>query len=277
MSKNSPHLSRTRPDAHAWAPVSLTDDEFRRFARLIYEAAGVHLADSKKALVQGRLTRRLRHFGVQTYSAYLRILAEQPEERTHAIDLLTTHETSFFRHSAQFDLLSEIAQKSAGLNVWSAACSTGEEAYTMAMILADAGIPWQITGTDVSHHAVEKARLAEYSMKASSQIPMIFLKRFCLRGTGAKEGVFKVSKELRERVRFLQMNLLEAPPFSDVFDVIFIRNAIIYFDAPTRDRVVANLLARLKSGGCIFLGGSESLRALDYGLEMLMPAVYRKA
>lgn len=277
MSKNSPHLSTTRPDGRAWAPVSLTDDEFRRFARLIYEAAGVHLAESKKALVQGRLTRRLRHYGVPGYSAYLRILDENPEERMQAIDLLTTHETSFFRHSSQFDLLSETARKSSGLNVWSAACSTGEEAYSIAMILADAGISWQITGTDVSLHAVERARKAEYSMKASSQIPMIFLKRFCLRGTGSKDGVFKIAKEIRDGVRFLQMNLLDAPPFADMFDIIFIRNAIIYFDAPTRDRVVANLLSRLKQGGIIFLGGSESLRVLDYGLEMLMPAVYRKA
>lgn len=234
------------------------------------------MTSAKKPLVQGRLTRRLRHFGLSTYSDYLRLLKQDPEEMQQTIDLLTTHETSFFRHPSQFELLSRLSAEMHGASVWSAACSTGEEVYTIAMVLAEAGVQWQITATDVSVHAIDRARAAEYSIRLKDQIPQPLLKKYCLRGTGEKEGVFKISRQLRSHVRFFQMNLLEPPPFPDTFDIIFIRNVIIYFDAPTRERVVANLMSRLKSGGVIFLGGSESLRTLDYGVEMLMPAVYRK-
>lgn len=262
----------------------ITDQEFAQFQRFIYDAAGISLSDAKKSLVCGRLAKRLQQCGVGSYGEYFRLLqsGQTPEEVQLAVDLLTTNETYFFREQKHFDLLHRLARSAAGraqpFRVWSAACSTGEEVYSIAMVLADAmpAAPWEVLGSDISMQVLQRARTGLYSLERTSHMPHDYLRRFCLKGTGAREGTLLVERSLRERVQFMQVNLNEALPQLGQFDVIFLRNVMIYFDADTKRRVVSRVLAHLKPGGYFLIGHSESLNGISDSVSPEGPAVYRK-
>ncbi|HJV87157.1 MAG TPA: CheR family methyltransferase [Noviherbaspirillum sp.] len=263
---------------------SLTDQEFRQFQRFIYEAAGIHLSPAKKALVAGRLAKRLAHYQVDSYGAYFRLLehGSQPEEAQVAVDLLTTNETYFFREAKHFDLLREFARAARNhmrpVRVWSAASSTGEEAYSIAMVLADCmdGAPWEVFGSDISTRVLEKARAGHYPMERATQIPQAYLKQYCLKGIDNQKGSLLIDRTLRSRVQFAQVNLNAPLPQLGTFDVIFLRNVMIYFSSETKRQVVARILAQLRQGGLFIIGHSESLNDVTEAVESVMPSVYRK-
>ena len=263
--------------------TGLTDQEFKLFQTLIYSLAGISMADSKKHLLAGRLSRRLRHYGLDTFDAYYRLVTrpDQAVERQLMVDLLTTNETYFFREAAHFGVLAELAASRRGrsFRVWSGASSTGEEPYTIAMVLADtlASKAWEIVGSDISTQVLDKARQGHYPMTRIDGIPRPFLSKFCRKGVRSQEGTFLINAELRARVNFLQVNLTQ-PVTADVglFDVIFLRNVMIYFDLPTKAQVVRNLLPRLKSGGHLIIGHSETLNGIVDELEAVRPTIYRK-
>jgi chemotaxis protein methyltransferase CheR len=265
--------------------VSISDSEFTQFQRFIYEAAGITMAPSKKALVSGRLAKRLAHCGVQSYGEYFRLLAsgKSPDEVQTAVDLLTTNETYFFREQKHFDLLRELALKAAGsaqvFRVWSAASSSGEEAYSIAMVLADClgERAWEVVGTDISTRVLERARIGHYPLARTQGIPAPYLKRFCLKGTGAQEGTLLIERSLRNRVKFLAGNLNSALPRIGEFDVIFLRNVMIYFNGDTKRGVVARAIALLKRGGYFLVGHSETLNDLTQAVQPVAPSIYRKA
>jgi chemotaxis protein methyltransferase CheR len=261
----------------------ITDAEFGQFRRFIFDEAGITLSDSKKALVAGRLARRLKANGVSTYAEYFRLLASggcNAEVQT-AVDLLTTNETYFFRESKHFDLLREHARaapKGQPFRVWSAASSTGEEPYSIAMVLADTlgDAPWEVVASDISTRVLARARTGHYPMQRTQQIPAEYLKRYCLKGTGAQAGTLLVSKALRERVRFVQVNLDATRPPLGAFDVVFLRNVMIYFSADTKRGVVSRVASMLKPQGYLFIGHSESLHELTSAVVPVRPSVYRK-
>ena len=264
---------------------SLTDAEFGRFQRFIYDAAGITLSPSKKALVCGRLSKRLAAHGLASYDAYYDLLAsgQAAEEVQTAVDLLTTNETYFFREPKHFELLRAIAQKAAAgrkrsFRVWSAASSSGEECYSMAMVLADClgTSSWEVLGTDISHRVLQRARAGHYPMERGRNIPPPYLKRFCLRGIGEQEGTLLVERSLRQRVNFAQVNLNEDLPRLGTFDVIFLRNVMIYFNAETKRQVVARVLSLLEPGGHLCIGHSESLNDISDAVVQLAPSIYRK-
>lgn len=265
--------------------AGITDQEFAQFQRFIYEAAGISLSPVKKALVSGRLSKRLQQCGARSYTEYFRLLAsgQSPEEVQIAVDLLTTNETYFFREQKHFELLAELARDAAGqaapFRVWSAACSTGEEVYSIAMVLADClpRTPWEVLGSDISMRVLQRARTGHYPTDRTSHIPRDYLHRFCLKGTGAREGTLLVERSLRERVQFTQVNLNAPLPQLGGFDVIFLRNVMIYFDNDTKRRVVARVLSQLKPGGYFLIGHSESLNGFAEGVSMEGPSIYRKA
>src|ERR1700733_7327852 len=264
--------------------VSISDSEFTQFQRFIYEAAGITMAPSKKALVSGRLAKRLQHCGVKSYGDYFRLLAsgKSPDEVQTAVDLLTTNETYFFREQKHFDLLRELALKAAGsaqpFRVWSAASSSGEEAYSIAMVLADClgERAWEVIGTDISVRVLERARIGHYPLARTQGIPASYLKRFCLKGTGAQEGPLLIERSLRNRVKFLPGNLNSALPKIGEFDVIFLRNVMIYFNGDTKRGVVARAIALLKRGGHFLVGHSETLNDLTDAVQPVAPSIYRK-
>lgn len=264
----------------------ITDQEFGLFQRLIYKIAGISLSDAKKVLLVGRLQKRLRHYGFDNFTAYYRMVAsgQHPEELQQMVDLLTTNETYFFREPKHFEyLVEEVLPASRGretpFRVWSAASSTGEEAYTLAMLLAEhlPRNPWEIVGSDISTQVLEKARRGHYPIERNQGIPPKYLGKYCLKGVRSHEGTFLINRALRERVRFLQVNLT-LPVEADVgrFDVIFLRNVMIYFDIETKRKVVANLLPHLLPGGHFIIGHSETLNGIDSGLRQVRPTIYRR-
>lgn len=268
----------------AQAP-ELTDREFQLFRRFFEERIGLHLAPHKKLLLSGRLSRRVKALGMASYRAYFDLVASEhdPSETQQAIDLITTHETFFFRENHHFELLREVVAPSheAGrvLRVWSAACSTGEEAYSIAMTLRHAlGLSgWAIVASDISQEVLAKAATGLYSMDRTDGIPPRYLKDHCLRGKDRYEGMLLVSRELRDKVEFRQINLTAVPDDLGSFDVVFLRNAIIYFDAETKQRVLESACEHLRVGGWLLLGHSESIAGLALPLVQVRPAVYRRS
>jgi chemotaxis protein methyltransferase CheR len=264
--------------------TSITDTEFSHFQRFIYEAAGITLSSAKKALVSGRLAKRLQACELSSYTDYFKLLSsgESPAEVQTAVDLLTTNETYFFRESKHFELLQQVtAQPRPGgqpFRIWSAACSTGEEPYSMAMVLAETlgNAAWEVMASDISTRVLERARAAHFPMERARLIPPAYLKRYCLRGMDTQQGTLLVERGLRSRVSFVQVNLNTDLPRLASFDMIFLRNVMIYFNGDTKRQVIARIVAVLKPGGHLCIGHSESLNDISTALVQLAPSIYRK-
>ncbi|BAL26479.1 protein-glutamate O-methyltransferase CheR [Azoarcus sp. KH32C] len=264
--------------------IGLSDAEFVQFQRMLHRLAGIHLGPEKKALVCGRLNKRLKHHGLDSYGGYLRLLGSgrEPQELQTALDLLTTNETYFFREPRHFALLRDrilpARRPGASFRVWSAACSSGEEPYSLAMLLADrlGDAPWEIVASDISTRVLAQARSGHYAIERADNIPRPYLKAYCLKGIGAQDGTFLIDRGLRSRIDFRQVNLNERLPQFGCFDVIFLRNVMIYFDVETKRQVVQRLLGALRPGGYLLVGHSESLNGINDHVEPVVPSVYRK-
>jgi chemotaxis protein methyltransferase CheR len=273
----------------------LTDREFKLFQSLIHKEAGIYLSDVKKALLVGRLSRRIRELGLDSFEAYYRYVMEgpNPAERVELINNICTHETQFFREPRQFEYLEQTvaprlrAEAEAGtrpkqIRAWSAACSSGEEPVSMAMSLlyhfpASAGWTVEVLATDISTRVLDKARAATWSIERAGQIPPAYLKRFMLRGTGEHQNRMKAGPEIRSVVRFQQLNLqADSYAVGDGFDMIFCRNVLIYFNAATKEHVVTRLLGRLAEDGLLFLGHAESLTGMHDAPRAVVPTVYSR-
>jgi len=266
--------------------ITITDQEFRQFQKLIYQIAGISLSPAKKALVSGRLSKRLREHALSNYGEYYRLLVsgEESSEMQVAVDLLTTNETQFFREPKHFDFLHQTAMTGARpgctYRVWSAACSTGEEPYSIAMVLSDClgDGPWEVTASDISARALEKARSGHYPLSRAQNIPRHYLTGCCLKGIEQQKGTFLIDKALRDRVQFMQINLNAPLPRLGAFDVIFLRNVMIYFGMETKQFVVNRMLPLLRPKGHFIVGHSESLNGVvDASLTLMAPSVYRKS
>ncbi len=263
---------------------ALSDQEFEQFQAMIYDIAGISMSPAKKPLVGGRLAKRVKQYGLGSYGEYFRLLMQKDrrDELQVAIDLLTTNETYFFREPRHFDFMRQqvpaMRRPGKPFRVWSAASSSGEEPYTIAMLLADVlgGDAWEVIGSDISSRVLEKARKGHYSMNRTEGIPKNYLSRFCLKGTGPQEGTFLIDRSLRSRVSFLQVNLNETLPRLGEFDMIFLRNVMIYFDMETKREVVARMLPLLRPGGYFVVSHSESLNGITDALKIVTPSVYRK-
>jgi chemotaxis protein methyltransferase CheR len=263
---------------------TLTDTEFTRFQRFIYDAAGITLTPAKKALVCGRLSKRVAAHELESFGEYFELLSDgrHAAEVQTAVDLLTTNETYFFREPRHFEMLRELAAGHGGrgpaFRVWSAASSSGEECYSIAMVLADVlgQAPWEVVGTDISTRVLQRARTGHYPLERTRNIPPAYLKRYCLRGTGEQAGTLLVERALRQRVKFAHVNLNADLPQLGGFDVVFLRNVMIYFNGDTKRRVVARVLSQLEPGGHLFIGHSESLNDISTAVEQLAPSIYRK-
>jgi chemotaxis protein methyltransferase CheR len=264
------------------AQVALRENEFAQFRELIFRIAGISLADSKKPLVAGRLHKRLRHHGLRSYGEYFKLLAQREDELQAAVDLLTTNETHFFREEKHFHFLRQSVltshPKGRPFRIWSAASSSGQEAYSMAMLLSEVlgDSPWEVFGSDISTRVLEQACSGQYQMNQAHEIPTPYLKAFCLKGVGSQQGTFVIEPALRRHVSFRQINLNERLPEVGSFEVIFLRNVLIYFQPETKRAVVTRLLEKLRPGGHFVVGHSESLNGIVTGLQSVAPSVYRK-
>lgn len=266
------------------AARDLSDHEFANFQGLLQRLAGIHLSPVKKALVCGRLAKRLRALEVHSYGEYFRLITEggDTQELQVALDLLTTNETSFFREPRHFDFLRDqiLPQRRPGtvFRVWSAACSSGEEPYSIGMVLADqlGQSPWEIVASDISTRVLERARIAHYPLERAGAIPDPYLRNYCLKGIGKQSGSFLVHGRLRAKLKFMNLNLHQPLPLLGEFDVIFLRNVMIYFNAETKREVVRRLIAYLKPGGYLLIGHSESLNGICGDLRPIAASIYQK-
>jgi len=265
---------------------TLHDDTYRAITTLMHEAIGLSFTDGKKPLVSSRLASRIQRLGLGGFEEYVALISSDQEggEFQMAVDLLTTNETYFFREPAHYGLLEQelAASKPRSLSVWSAASSFGDEAYSTAMLLADMqqqgriGSDWSILGTDISDRVLRSASQAVYPQDRLRNVSPERLKRYCLRGDGESEGLVQMQPRLSERVRFGQLNLCQ--PIEDLgpFDVVFLRNVLIYFDAQTKREVVDRVLTQLRPGGLFFIGTAEGRVQSNTPLKPLAAGAFRK-
>lgn len=264
----------------------LSQKEFDLFQRFILATAGIDLAPCKRALVQSRLAKRLRALNLVSYYSYWERINQPSEanERQIAINLLSTNETYFFRESQHFNWLKHHAQQLLAnrhqpLRIWSAACSTGEEAYSAAMVLAEQlGINerWRIYGTDINTRVIPFAQRAIYAAERAQHVPPHLWLHYFQRGHDEYAGKIRVRPELARKVSFSNLNLLTCSDFVERdFDVIFLRNVLVYFNEATKARVLSQLCDRLKPGGYLLVGHSEIIRQQDLPLEQEAPSRYR--
>ncbi|VXC96540.1 Chemotaxis protein methyltransferase 2 [Pseudomonas sp. 8Z] len=264
--------------------IALSDREFAQFRQLLYNITGISLSDAKKPLVAGRLGKRLYAYELDSYSEYLRHISQSPAELQTCVDLLTTNETYFFREPKHFDFLRErlsqpgLIPSGRPLRIWSGACSSGEEPYSIALLLADVlgDRPWEILASDISQRVLERARTGVYRLEDSQDIPRQMRISHCFRGVDGNAGNMLICPTIRRRIRFEQINLNNALPETGQFDVIFLRNVMIYFNSETKRHVVKRLLSRLRPGGYFLISHSESLNGIDDTLNIVKPSIYRK-
>lgn len=278
-------LGRTREFAFKEA-------HFRQISQLITERTGIRLSDSKRDMVYSRLARRLRQLGLKDFGSYLeRVEADETgEEVTRLVNALTTNLTSFFRENHHFDYLGrqflpQLRTLNGGrrrLRIWSAGCSSGEEPYSIAMTVAEA-LPdlaqWdvRILATDLDSDMVATGAAGIYPAARVEGMGTARLRRWFLRGTGARAGLYRVKPALAQMVSFRQLNLLESWPFRGPFDAIFCRNVVIYFDKAVQRRLFARYADLLAPHGRLFIGHSESLFKVSERFQSLGRTIYRKA
>ncbi len=274
------------PPVNNMLGVTLKEKEYAQFCDLIFRIAGISMSSNKKSLVTSRLAKRLAYHGLASYGDYFNMItaANGKAELQTAVDLLTTNETHFFREPKHFDFLRQqillAAKTGKSLRIWSAACSTGEEPYSIAMLLDEIlgrTVPWEVIASDLNTQVLEQARSGLYSMERVSEIPQYYLSNYCLKGTGSQEGKLLIGRKLRERVQFIQHNLTDLPPKLGLFDIIFLRNVLIYFNQDTKSKVITRLLPLLRSGGYFLIGHSETLNSVTTELRLVQPAIYLKS
>lgn len=270
----------------------LTDSLFQKFGALIYEKTGIYLKPEKKELLNARLGKRLRACGIGSFKQYYEYVLHDKsgEELINLIDCVSTNFTSFFREQSHFEFLTSTALPSLmedrkvsrkNLTFWSAACSSGEEPYTLAMVLENffenhSGWHYKIMATDISTRVLAQARRGVYSYDRITKVPPLFLKKYFQKGVGKSEGYVKIKEMIRQKLSFDRFNLMGHFPWQSELDVIFCRNVMIYFNRQTQQELVGKFYKALKPGGYLFIGHSESITSLNHNFEQRDATAYRK-
>lgn len=270
--------------------IALSDEEFAKLRDLVYKISGISLSETKRELVISRFSRRLKALKIKSFSDYYNLLISPSgfTEVQNFINSITTNKTDFFREAHHFDFLVSkiipvlLAKKKRVVKIWSAACSTGEEPYTIAMVMSKHfvekyNIPVKILATDIDTNVLTVASKGVYDSSIISVLPEEYMKKYFLRGKQDSIGLFKVKDTIRQMVTFKQLNFVATEyPITTTFDIIFCRNVIIYFNPETKRRVVNKLYRYLNPGGYIMMGHSETLFDMVDGLTYLKNTVYQK-
>jgi len=272
---------------------SISNADFGRLRSLIYEQSGINLNAEKKTMLELRIKRRLRSLDLNSFAQYCEYLFGphgQKEEIVHLLDVVSTNKTDFFREPEHFEFLVQKAipelmarnQSGRPLLVWSAGCSTGEEPYTLAMVLnecalAQPGFRFRVLATDISTTVLAKAGRGVFSVEVVGPVPADLRRKYFMRSRDRDSNLLRVVPELRQLVEFRRLNFMDADfGLSQKADVIFCRNVIIYFDRATQEQIIQKLAAQLVPGGYAFVGHSETLHDMDIPLAPVAPAIYRK-
>ncbi|WP_024509400.1 CheR family methyltransferase [Bradyrhizobium sp. ARR65] len=274
------------------SPLHLSDRHFRTIAKLIEGQVGIKLPAGKRLMLEGRLHKRVRALNYAGLNEYVETLFEAGQldgELTHLIDVVTTNKTDFFREPSHFTFMREVAvpellkpRGRGDLKIWSAACSTGMEAYSTAMVLDDmtrtgSRFQFRILGTDISTAVLRLAKTAIYTRDTLEPVPPAFTKRYFLSAKDRASDEVRIVPELRRRTNFMRMNLMDSKyPVDRDVDIIFCRNVLIYFERETQRKVVEQLCAHLRPGGYLMVGHSESMvHSVVPGLKQVQPTIFR--
>ncbi len=262
----------------------ITTTAFEQISTLVKQHSGIHLSGAKRQLVAGRLSKRLRHLQLSNYESYYDECIQNPVELQTMINAITTNETSFFREIKHFNFMKEYVLpniQNRTYRVWSAAASVGAEAYSIAMVLDETltskNIDWHVVGTDINTEVVETASLGQYPISFSENIEKKYLKKYCLKGIGSNEGTFIINSDLKKQVSFYRANLMETVR-EDLgkFDLIFLRNMLIYFNNEDKKHILENVVESLKPNGYLFVGHAESVNNLSPKIKQVHSTVYKK-
>ncbi len=268
--------------------TALHPEDFEQISQIVYKYSGIRLTRGKEELVRSRLIKRLRALGLTGFDHYLQFIREDrtSQELRTMIDALTTNKTSFFRENQHFDfmrtrIIPELRARGSRVRIWSAGCSSGEEPYTIAMILHE---EWpqisqadvRILATDISARILARARAAEYEKEYLKEVPSEYLSKYFTLLATAPTRLYGIQEKIKKMIRFAQLNLMDAWPMKGPFDIIFCRNVMIYFDSATQGRLVRRFYDLLVPGGYLLVGHSESLVANSCGFKYVQPATYVK-
>lgn len=270
----------------------LSDVDFKKLSDFIYSNYGIKLPIAKKVMLQSRLNARLRANNIDSYRAYTEFVLSGKggeAEIINMVDLVSTNKTDFYRESSHFDFMKEVVLpehfeqfSERAFRVWSSASSSGEEAYTVAFVINEylegkRKFDYQIFGTDISTRILDKARTAIYPMERVDIVPLAQKKKYLLKGKDTSNPQVRIIPEIRSKTSFQRLNLMdENYDVPGVFDVIFCRNVLIYFDRETQEKVISKLCRHLRKGGYFFLGHSESITGYDLPLKQLRPTMFQK-
>ncbi len=247
--------------------IELTDKEFNLFQKIVFKEIGIFLENSKKFLLKNRLLKQLLIYNLTSYSDYYRLIQVNKNEKIKMLNLITTNETYFFREKRHFDFIeNSVIPFVDKLRVWSAACSTGVEAYSVAMLLDNSNIKYEIIGSDVNTDVVKKANIGLYPVKMMAKIPEDLKIKYCLKGKGNYEGLFLVDRILITNMDFQNRNLLDSHIDLGLFDIVFLRNVLIYFSDEMKEKIIRNVIKNLKVGGYIIVSLTEHIHELDLSL-----------
>jgi len=271
---------------------AITKRDYDRLCTLIYDQAGIHLGGEKKTMLEARIRRRLKALNLPGYRQYCEYLFGQQgmkEELVHLFDVVTTNKTDFFREPKHFDFLVQKALPeflkmncTRPFMIWSAGCSTGEEPYTMAMVLSEfaqghPGFRFQIHATDLSTTVLEKAVRGIYTEDVIAPVSQQMKRKYFMFSRDKKSDLVRVVPELREAIEFRRLNFMDTDyGISGYYDAVFCRNVIIYFDRPTQQRILQRQCSFLRPGGYMFVGHSETLHDLNLPLKPVAPSLYRR-
>jgi chemotaxis protein methyltransferase CheR len=248
----------------------LTRPQFKKYCDIVYNESGINLTEEKRELLNARIGKRLRKLSLQP-DKYLILIQKDPQEMKNFLDAVSTNHTYFFRESKSFKYLDKGCR-----DIWCAACSSGEESYSIAIYCMELGFRPSIFATDISNSCLEKGKTGIYPMKCISNIPKNMLIRYFQKGQGKWDCQIRVRTDIRRVIKFERFNLLKDTPPSRNFDIIFCRNVMIYFDNSSKESVLNKLAGVLKHGGYFIIGGAESLSGLNHRFKYIEPSVYKK-
>ena len=281
------------PDTTNFARQQLAPKDFQRLSNFIHGEYGIKLPEAKKIMLESRLGKRLRTLQIDSFHEYVDYVLSQEGkeyELIHMIDLVTTNKTDFFREPVHFDYL--IRQVLPGflteprgnnINIWSAGCSTGEEPYTLAMVLSEyaarsPGFNFSITATDISQRVLENAKQAIYDEEKVAPVSQSLKKKYILRSKNNESRQIRIKPALRQKITFYRLNLMDSQyPQLNRMDIVFCRNVIIYFDRPTQEQLINRMCRYLRPGGFLFMGHSETLFSMNVPLSQVAPTIYQRA
>ena len=288
-------MSNPRDNMNPRLPATLSDREFQKFSAFIYDNAGIKMPPAKKTMLEARLQKRLKVNSIHSFEEYSNFAFSQvgrASELVHLIDVVTTNKTDFFREPGHFDFmvktaLPNILQAREGasrdpLRIWSAGCSTGEEPYTLAMVLSEFAVGRPdfrvaITASDICTQVLQTAKTAIYPEERTDPIPLNLKKKYLLRSREQNRSLVRISPMLRSLVTFRRINFMDDDlGLSEKMDIIFCRNVVIYFDKPTQQTLMRKFHKQLRPGGYLFIGHSETLSGLDVDFKAVASTVYRK-